>query len=96
MVTDSMKVIENDSYYMRLKMYKGWIKPEELLHADTTSDDYDLNMATQGYGVGNWYLCNGDSAKAIETFNKVVNGKLFAAFGFIAAEADLNTTTPAK
>ena len=88
-VTDSMTVIENDSYYMRLKMYKGWLKPEDLLQADTTSEDYDLNIATQGYGVGNWYLYNGDSTKAIDTFEKVVDGKLFAAFGFIAAEAEL-------
>lgn len=89
MITDSMTVIENDSYYSRLKMYKSWLKPEELLSADTTSDDYDLTIATQGYGVGNWYLYNGDSTKAYDTFQKVVDGKLFAAFGFIAAEAEL-------
>lgn len=89
MVTDSMTVIENESYYRRLKMYKGWLKPEDLLQADSTSDDYDLNIATQGYGVGNWYLYNGDTTKALETFEEVVDGKLFAAFGFIAAEAEL-------
>jgi tetratricopeptide (TPR) repeat protein len=89
MVSDSMTVIENDSYYQRLKMYKGWLKPEDLLQADATSEDYDLTMATQGYGVGNWYYYNGDTAKAVDTFKKVVDGKLFAAFGFIAAEAEL-------
>ena len=89
-VSDSMNVIENDSYYLRLKMYKGWIKPEELLVGDSTKEDYDLSMATQGYGVGNWYLYNGDSARAQETFTQVVQGKLFAAFGFIAAEAELS------
>lgn len=88
-VADNMNIIENDSYYLRLKMYKGWMKPEELLEADPDDEDYDLSMATQGYGVGNWYLYNGDTTKAIETFEKVVDGKLFAAFGFIAAEADL-------
>jgi tetratricopeptide (TPR) repeat protein len=88
-VTKNMEIIENDSYYLRLKMYKGWLKPEELLVADTTRDDYDLSMATQGYGVGNWYLYNGDTTRAVDTFRKVVDGKLFAAFGFIAAEAEL-------
>lgn len=91
MVTDSMTVIENDSYYSRLKMYKGWLKPEDLLLADTSSEDYDLTMATQGYGVGNWYLYNGDRAEARDIFQLVVNGKLFAAFGFIAAEAELQS-----
>ena len=89
MITDSIAVVENDSYYKRLKMYKGWLKPEDLLQADSTSEDYDLNIATQGYGVGNWYLYNGDTTKAIDTFRKVTDGKLFAAFGFIAAEAEL-------
>ena len=89
MVTDSMEVIESESYYKRLKMYKGSMKPEDLLQADSTTEDYDLNIATQGYGVGNWYLYNGDTAKAMDTFRKVTDGKLFAAFGFIAAEAEL-------
>jgi tetratricopeptide (TPR) repeat protein len=88
-ITDSMTIVENESYYLRLKMYKGWMKPEELLEADPNDEDYDLSLATQGYGVGNWYLYNGDTTKAVETFEKVVDGKLFAAFGFIAAEADL-------
>jgi tetratricopeptide (TPR) repeat protein len=95
-VTDSMTVVENESYYQRLKMYKGWLKPEDLLQADASSDDYDLNIATQGYGVGNWYLYNGDTTSAVETFEKVVDGKLFAAFGFIAAEAELVTLTGSK
>jgi tetratricopeptide (TPR) repeat protein len=89
MITDSIAVVENDSYYKRLKMYKGWLKPEDLLQSDSTSEDYDLNMATQGYGVGNWYLYNGDTTRALDTFRKVTDGKLFAAFGFIAAEAEL-------
>ncbi|MEQ8425776.1 MAG: tetratricopeptide repeat protein [Cyclobacteriaceae bacterium] len=88
-VTDSMRIIENDSYYKRLQMYQGKLQPEDLLVVDQTRDDYDLSMATQGYGVGNWYLYNGDTAQAKSIFEKVVAGKSFAAFGFIAAEADL-------
>jgi tetratricopeptide (TPR) repeat protein len=88
-VTDKMNIIENDSYYNRLKMYKGLSKPEELLSVDPSAEDYDLSMATQGYGVGNWYLYNGDEQKAKEVFGKVTAGSLFAAFGFIAAENDL-------
>lgn len=88
-VNDSMKVIENDSYFQRLKMYKGQIKPETLLAPDSTTEDYDLSLATQGYGVGNFYYCNGDTTRAFEIYQDVVNGNLFAAFGFIAAEAEL-------
>lgn len=88
-VTDSMTVIENDSYYTRLKMYKGMLTPDDVLKADSTADDYDLSLATQGYGVGNWYYYQGDTARANKIFRQIVKGKLFAAFGFIAAEAEL-------
>jgi tetratricopeptide (TPR) repeat protein len=85
-VTENMEILENDSYHKRLLMYKGLIKPEQLL--DTTNAD-DLTIATQGYGVANWYLVEGDTAKAKEIFEKVVAGRQWAAFGYIAAEADL-------
>jgi len=85
-VTEQMEILENESYHKRLMMYKGAIKPEQLL--DTTNAD-DLTIATQGYGVGNWYLVEGQPAKAREIFEKVVEGRHWAAFGYIAAEADL-------
>ena len=89
LIREDMKIIENDSYFLRLKMYKGLIQPDSLLKVDANAEDVDLALATQGYGVGNWYLCEGDTAKAKEIFTKVVSGKHFSAFGFVAAEADL-------
>ncbi len=88
-VHDNMKIIENDSYFKRLRMYQGKLKPDEVLEVSANAEDADLSLATQGYGVGNWYLINGDSTKANEIFKKVVGGKYFAAFGFIAAENEL-------
>jgi hypothetical protein len=61
-------------------------KPETLL--DTSKAD-TLTIATQGYGVGNWYFVNGDRARAREIFERVVAGPQWSAFGYIAAEADL-------
>lgn len=81
-----MEIIENRAYHRRLLMYKGALKPEQLLDVRRASD---LDLATMGYGVGNWYLCEGDRAKAIEIFGKVTAGSQWPAFGFIAAEADL-------
>lgn len=88
-ITDNMTIVENDSYYNRLRMYQGKLKPEEVLNVSDDAEDVDLSLATQGYGVGNWYLYNGDSTRANEVFTKVVAGKYFSAFGFIAAEAEL-------
>jgi hypothetical protein len=85
-IREDMDILENDSYHKRLLMYKGILEPEDVLDADTADD---VSIATQGYGVGNWYLCNGDVSRAKAIFERVVSGTAWAAFGFIAAEADL-------
>jgi tetratricopeptide (TPR) repeat protein len=85
-ITPSMEILENGSYHRRLLMYKGLEKPEALL--DPANADA-LTIATQGYGVGNWYYVNGDTARAREILRRVVAGPQWSAFGYIAAEADL-------
>jgi tetratricopeptide (TPR) repeat protein len=85
-ITPKMDILENGSYHRRLLMYKGLDKPEALL--DTAKAD-DTTIATQGYGVGNYYFVTGNTAKAREVFQKVTSGGGWNAFGFIAAEADL-------
>lgn len=85
-ITEKMDIIENTSYWNRLLMYKGLRTPESVL--DPKGAD-DLTIATQGYGVGNWYLYTGQTAKAREIFERVVAGKQWAAFGYLAAEAEL-------
>jgi tetratricopeptide (TPR) repeat protein len=88
-ITPTMTIIENDSYFKRLNMYKGLLPPDSVLSVSSSDADVELALATQGYGVGNWYLYNGDTTQALSIFEKVVGGKHFSAFGFIAAEADL-------
>lgn len=85
-ITPKMDILENGSYHRRLLMYKGVEKPEALL--DTAKAD-DTTIATQGYGVGNYYYVTGNTAKAREVFQKVTSGGGWNAFGYIAAEADL-------
>ena len=85
-ITPKMDILENASYHRRLLMYKGLDKPEALL--DTAKAD-DTTIATQGYGVGNYYYVTGNTAKAREVFQKVTSGGGWNTFGFIAAEADL-------
>ena len=85
-ITPKMDILENGSYHRRLLMYKGLEQPEALL--DTAKAD-DTTIATQGYGVGNYYFVTGNTAKAREVFEKVTSGAGWNAFGYIAAEADL-------
>lgn len=92
LIKPDMEIIENQSYYNRLLMYKGLKKPEDLLNLDNTDPDTKLNTVTQGYGVGNWYLYNQDTIRAKEIFEKVIDTGLWSAFGYIAAESDLVRT----
>jgi tetratricopeptide (TPR) repeat protein len=84
-IAPKMDILENASYHRRLLMYKGIEQPESLL--DPKADG--LTIATQGYGVGNWYYVTGQRGRAEEVFRRVVAGPNWSAFGFIAAEADL-------
>ncbi|KYG76316.1 tetratricopeptide repeat protein [Roseivirga ehrenbergii] len=86
-IHSEMNIIENDSYYKRIMMYKGELAKEELLRTDQM--DVALSLATQGYGMGNWYLYNGDTTKAKEIFQKVIETGNWPAFGYVAAEVDL-------
>ncbi len=85
-ITPEMEILENGSYHRRLLMYKGLEKPEVLLNP---ADADDLTIATQGYGVANYYYVTGDKARARQIFEKVVSGLQWNAFGYIAAEVDL-------
>lgn len=84
-VSSSLDVIENAAYHKLALMYRGEIAPEELLNADPATTD----GVTILYGIGNWYLYNGQPEKARPLFEKIVAGDQWAAFGFVAAEADL-------
>ena len=83
-----MEIIENTSYLNRLLMYKGEIPSTDLLDLDNDDPEQLLNIVTQGYGVGNWYLYNGDEAQAKAVFEKILATTYWSAFGYIAAEAD--------
>jgi len=96
-IKEDMNLLENHSYHNRLLMYKGLKTPASLLNpkGDSQSDP-GLTFATQGYGVGNWYYYNGQKEKAGEIFAKVLKSKSRAAFGYIAAEVDLENMKPAS
>jgi ketosteroid isomerase-like protein len=55
----------------------------------TPADTAGTQVATLSYGLGNWYLVRGDSAKARAWFERAVQSGGWAAFGFIAAEREL-------
>lgn len=88
-IAPTMDLVEDDSYHRRLLLYKGMLTPEELLAAPADVDDPEVALATQGYGVGNWYLVEGDPERARDVFQRVLETTNWAAFGYIAAEVEL-------
>jgi dipeptidyl aminopeptidase/acylaminoacyl peptidase len=80
-----LNVTDDRSYLNRLLMYKGVHAPEDLLRAGGDP----LTRETYGYAVANWYLYNGRTEEAREALKRVAEGPQWAAFGHVAAEADL-------
>jgi tetratricopeptide (TPR) repeat protein len=85
-IRPDMRILENDAYHRRLLMYKGLLPADSLMPADTEDP---VQLATYGYGLANWYLYSGDRATAETLFRRILQGPNWAAFGYIAAEAEL-------
>ena len=82
--TDSLKT--DVAYARRLKLYRGEITPEQLI---TPADTEDVQLATLAFGLGNWYLVQGDHATARRWFERAVASGGWMGFGFIVSEAEL-------
>ena len=85
---DNLQLIENHEYYKLIKLNKGLIKVDDLLK-EIGSDANTLKSSTLGYGIGNYFLYNGNEEKATAIFRKIVAGDQWASFGYIAAEVEL-------
>ncbi len=83
---DSLRITSATAYAQRLRLYRGQLGPDAVL---TPADTSDIAIATLAYGVGNWYLVNGDTARAREWFRRAIASGGWPAFGFIAAEQEL-------
>ena len=87
-IAEGLELRENHAYYQRLLLYKGKLKPQDLI-ADQSSPNYSLDVATYGFGVANWYLCQGKTKDAKALLESITEGEYWPAFGFIAAEVEL-------
>jgi tetratricopeptide (TPR) repeat protein len=81
---DSLPV--SNAYTQRLRLYRGEIGPDAVI---TPADTTDVAAATLSYGVGNWYLVRGDTARARTWFERSVSSGGWPAFGFILSEVEL-------
>lgn len=87
-IDGDFEVIENEDYLKLLRLYRNEVKPEMLLESLGEKAE-TLGNASLAYGLGNWYLYNGDKVRAMNIFRKITAGNQWASFGFIAAEAEI-------
>ncbi len=86
-VGENLDIIENADYYKLVKLYQGKRTAEDLLKEISTGAN-TLSNVSLGYGLGNWFLYNGEKEKAEKIFRHIRSGNQWASFGYIATEAE--------
>ena len=81
-------LLTTNAYAQRLRLYRGEVAPEAVM---TAADTADVQVATLSYGIGNWYLIRGDTARARSWFERSVASGGWPGFGFIMSELELKT-----
>jgi tetratricopeptide (TPR) repeat protein len=81
-------------FYLNLvRFFQGKMSEAEALApeppASNTDQEVELPFDTVAYGIGNWYLYNGNPAKAHEYFQRVAKGHVWVTWGFIGSELEL-------
>ncbi|HET8864898.1 MAG TPA: tetratricopeptide repeat protein [Gracilimonas sp.] len=84
-VSPEMELIENTSYHELLMVFKGVFTENQILD----NDNSELDNSTLGYGLGFWHDINGRDERANEIWQQVYDSNNWAAFGYIASEAEL-------
>lgn len=87
-VPAELDLLESHAYHRLLLAFRGEADPEALL-AQASADRSSLDFPTVAYGVGAHYLLRGDRERGLEIFRRLVASNAWAAFGAIAAEAEL-------
>jgi tetratricopeptide (TPR) repeat protein len=80
-------------FYLNLvRFFQGKMSEADALPAEppasNTDQEVELPFDTVAYGIGNWYLYNGNPAKAQEYFRRVQKGHVWVTWGFIGSELE--------
>lgn len=85
-----MEVGVCSSYLQRLLMYKGEVKPEELISDDL--EENSIELVTKGFGLANYYYVIGEDEKGDDMIRRTITagnkGEGWSAFGYQAANVE--------
>jgi len=81
-----MDILENHGYHRLCLLFRGDMSIEEL---EARNEEDGVQSATLTYGLASYHLLSGERERAAELLLSIVRDDSWAAFGHIAAEADL-------
>jgi len=85
---DSITLLENDGYLDLLRLFRGDVDAASVMPS-TPAGTMDVANSTTAFGVSMWHLLSGRTQLAREIQTQIVAGGQWAAFGSLAAEAEL-------
>lgn len=89
-VNMDMIMIENDSYFKRIMMYKGIFKAEDLIDPSKNKTASSIELMTQGFGVAQYHSQNKEEALANQIYRNILKSNYWNTFGYIGAESEMN------
>jgi tetratricopeptide (TPR) repeat protein len=79
----------DQAYFRRVMLYKGVIKPNELVDEALPIEKMSIQDVTKLYGLANWYGFHGNKQKSKELYAKIIQSTSWPAFAFLASEMAL-------
>ncbi len=88
-ITLDFKTDQDQAYFRRVMLYKGVIKPNELVNEALPIEKMSIQEVTKLYGLANWYGFQGNKQKAKELYAKITQSTSWPAFAYLASEIEL-------
>ncbi len=88
-ITPEMDIVDYHAYHDAVLVYRGLKDPDEVLAGLAPTGETSVDFATLGYGIAQWQLAQGHLERGTELLKQVAGAEMWAAFGRIAAEAEL-------
>ncbi|MEM7199708.1 MAG: hypothetical protein AAF628_05540 [Planctomycetota bacterium] len=89
-VTPDWDIIENHGYHQLLLLFKGVRQRDDLVRAFGDGASDSIESATVAYGLALYDRFAGRGPAARHAMERILAGSQWAAFGYIAAEAELH------
>ncbi len=89
-ITPNMATDTTNAYFKRIMLYKGVIRPEQLVSTNLTPDKVHIQEVTKLYGLANWYAYNGNKEKANSIYKIILTSSDgWPGWAYAGAEKDV-------